>query len=213
MRKFLFLIAVLSMSFAAYANSISYTDSITGLFDQVPNRDLAVQQFDPLLGNLNSVTIDFSTAIQGDLLFENLVKYTGGTFQINTQVGAMVSLGAVMSSYMGSSTGYAVTVAKYDGVLDFAGTSGTTVASFSDADNATVTLISGLDAFIGTGLTAPFPLMTDSMSTIGIPHNSAACVNTTASASVTVTYNYTPPIPEPATMSILALGGLLFRRK
>jgi hypothetical protein len=214
MRKLLYALFVLAISLTAQANTITYSDSITGLFDLVPNRDLVVPQFDSSLGTLNSVTMDISTAIQASLGFENLKKFAGGNFDISASVhGYVVVSSMIMSNFVDSQT-YTITLQPYDGILDYAGTSGTTVATYSDVDNGIFTQTSDFARFIGTG-SVPFNIMTDARADhFGLPANSSATINTTAQASVSVTYDYTPvPVPEPATIAILSFAGLLLKRK
>jgi hypothetical protein len=219
-KLFAVLFAALVMGLSAHAATITYTDSVTGIFDEVSDADatLYIPQFNSSLGILNSITINLSTALQGDLGFENLKKFTGGTFNFSTQnvyaylVLGLSGSGMIMSGYSDSQT-YTVTLAKYDGVIDYAGTSGTIVTTFSDADTQTYadfTDAGFLTQFTGTG-NMDFTIMSDSLSSLGLPSNSAAIINTTGQASVSVTYNYT--VPEPATMAVLSLGGLLFKRK
>lgn len=217
MRKLFYLFCVLAISFTVQASVITYTNSVTGLFDLVPSTDLVIPQFDSSLGTLNSVTMNLSTALQGSLGFENLKRFAGGTFNVSTNnIYAYISLGLsgsggmLMSSYTDNQT-YTVTLAKYDGTIDYAGTSGTTIATFSDADTETFTTSSSLEQFIGTG-NILFNIINDASAPLGLPTNSAAIINTTGQASVSIDYDYTP-IPEPATIAIFSLSGLFLKRK
>ena len=216
MRKLFYVLFVLAVSLPAYAATITYTDSITGLFDLVADTDLVVPQFDTSLGTLNSITLTLSTALQGSLGFENLKKFTGGDFSVSASgTYAYLTLGIngspiMWSDYSDSQT-YTVTLAKYDGTIDYAGTSGTNVATFSDADTITIPIGPGETLFLGSG-SVYFTIVTGSSASLVVPSNSAAIIDTTAQASVSVTYDYTP-VPEPVTIAILGLGGLLFRRK
>jgi hypothetical protein len=214
MRKLFFIFLVLAISLTAQANTIFYSDSITGLFDLVPNRDLAVSQFDSTLGTLNSVTMDISAAIQASLGFENLKKFAGPDIEISASVHGYVIVGSMlMSNYVDQQT-YTLSLGAFDGVIDYAGTSGTTVATYSDADNEVFIQTSDFDRFIGTG-SVLFNLMTEAFTDhLAIPANSSAIVNATGQASVLITYDYTPaPVPEPATIALLCLGGLAMRKR
>lgn len=221
-KLFAVLFAVLVMGFSANAATITYTDSVTGIFDEVSDADatLYIPQFNSSLGTLNSITINLSTALQGDLGFENLKKFTGGTFNFSTQnvyaylvLGLSGSGGMLMSNYTDNQT-YTVTLAKYDGTIDYAGTSGTIVTTFSDADTQTYadfTDAGFLTQFTGTG-NMDFTITSDSLSQLGLPSNSAAIINLTGQASVSITYDYTP-IPEPATIAFLSISGLFLKRR
>lgn len=220
MKKLFALLFVLVFAFSVQAASITYTDNVTGIFDEVSDEDatLYIPQFNSSLGTLDSVTIDLSTALQASLGFENLKKFAGGDFSVATQGSYAyftlllngVGFGS-MSFYTDSQT-YTVTLAKYDGTTDYAGTSGTIVASFSDTDTQTITISDPgyLAQFIGAG-NMIFDVLTYSATPLGLPSNSAAIINTTGQAGASITYNYT--IPEPATIAVLSLGGLLLKRK
>lgn len=214
MRKFLLVLFIFALTSAVQANIITYTDSINGLFKYVPNRDLAVSQFNPALGTLNSVTMELSTAIESSLGFENLVSFERPNIQVTTSVHGYIALGyMLMSNFTGGQT-HILTIGAFDGIIDYAGTSGTILETYSDADTGTFNLPFGSDfsQYIGLG-SVLFPLITDSFTDhITKPANSAAIYNTTAEASVTITYDYTP-VPEPATIAILAIGGLFLKRK
>jgi hypothetical protein len=212
MRKILYAFSILAICFTAHASTITYSDSITGLVDQVATRDLVVSQFDSSLGTLNSVTMDISTAIQVSLGFENLVRYDGGNFEIPVGVHGYVVVASMVMSNYAYNQNYVVTLGAFDGTLDYAGTSGTIFATYSDADNGVFTQYSDFDRFIGSG-SVPFNILTDAGADhLGLPANSSAIINTTAQASVSVTYDYTP-VPEPATIALLCLSGLLLKRK
>jgi hypothetical protein len=213
MRKILYALFLLAFSLTAGASTITYTDSITGLFDLVPNRDLAVSQFNSSLGTLNSVTMDISTAIQADVGFENLARFAGGNFQVGTSVhGYVVVASMVMSNFVDTQT-YTISLQPFDGILDYSGTSGQILKHYSDADHGTFTQTSDFDRFIGSG-SVPFPIIMDAFADhFTIPSNSSAIINTTAQASVSVTYDYTAPIPEPVSIALLCLGGLMLRKR
>jgi hypothetical protein len=202
----------------AQASTITYTNSVTGLFDEVPDTILYIPQFNSSLGTLNSITMNLSTAIQASFGYENLKKFTGGTFNVSTNniygylVLGLNGSGIIGSNYSDNQT-YTATVTAYDGTTDYAGTSGKTVATFSDADTQTITLsdASSLAMFTGTG-NMNFTTLTDAQNMFTVPANSAAIINTTGQASTSVTYDYTP-IPEPATIAFLSLCGLFIKRK
>ncbi|OHB52287.1 MAG: hypothetical protein A2Y12_19370 [Planctomycetes bacterium GWF2_42_9] len=57
-----------------------------------------------------------------------------------------------------------------------------------------------------------FAVQADAMAMVQTLSNFAAIFNTTGDASVTVTYDYTA-VPEPTTMAILAIMGLVLKCK
>ncbi|OQA01193.1 MAG: hypothetical protein BWY69_01456 [Planctomycetes bacterium ADurb.Bin401] len=214
MKNFLFIITILAITVAAQANLITYSDSIIGLFDLMPDRDLVISQFNPALGTLNSVTITFHTALQGSLGFENLKRFGGNFTVVTNNIMAYVVIGGgICSSGYTDNQTYNVTLGAYDGSTDYAGTSGIEVAALSDDDTVPFFLNApdSMAQFIGTG-NMTFTTQTFSMMPLGLPTNSEAAVNTTGQASVTIEYDYTP-VPEPMTIAILSFAGLLLRKK
>ena len=222
-------VTMLMMTVSASASMVSYTDSISGLFDQVVDRDLVVSQFDSSLGTLNSVSITVSTALQASLGIENTnpsspasgtkafnvyTYFTSGSEYYDT--GASVTLSfdgsAVSTAAYTDATKYVVNLSKYDGVTDYAGTSGTTVVTFTPSNSNALFYNSGLASFIGTG-SLTFGLVSDAHTSLRTPSNFSTSMSTTGQAGVTVNYDYTPT-PEPATIGLLGLGALsLIRRK
>jgi hypothetical protein len=221
---------MLMMTVSASATVVSYTDSISGLFNQVADRDLVVSQFDSSLGTLNSVSITVSTALQASLGIENTnpSSPTTGTkaFSVYTYwpsdpteyTSASVNLsfdGSVISTagYTDAKK-YTVYLTKYDGITDYAGTSGAIVATFTPSNSEVLSYNSGLASFIGTG-SLTFGLVSDASTALTTTGgNNSTSMSTTGQAGVTITYDYTS-IPEPATIGLLGLGvlGLLRKRR
>jgi hypothetical protein len=225
MRKSLCALFVIALTVVpTLANQITYTDSISGLFRFVPDRDLVVSQFDSSLGTLNSVSIAASTALQAELGFENIKTTGGGTFSIYTywpsdptqytyaDINLSFNSSNILTSGYSDAHQYTKTLAVFDGTIDYAGTSGAILANFSDADNTSMFYNSSLAQFIGTG-NLTFGLLTNAFTALSVSGgNGATSMATIGQASVSVTYDYTP-VPEPVTLAILSIGGLLLRRK
>lgn len=225
MKNSLYVLAVLVLAaIPAQASQITYTDSITGLFNLAPDRDLIVPQFNSTLGTLTSVSISASTALQASLGYEN-TKTTGGTFNIYTywtfdpteythaNVELSFNSSPILTSGYADAKKYTKALSAYDGITDYAGTSGAILANFSDADTTSMLYNSSLAPFIGSG-NLTFGLLSNAYTALQTPSNGSTQIATTGQASVSVVYDYTPiPIPEPSTIAILSLGGLLLIKK
>jgi hypothetical protein len=221
-----FTFVVLAIGLSANANQITYTDSVVGLFNLVADRDLIIPQFDSSLGTLNSVSITASAALQASLEFENKNTTSGGTFYVSTYFSfdpeneyTRVRIDLSFDNSVILTTGYSDAqkytlnnVSAYDGITDYAGASGRTVATFGDADNLSLFYDSGLAQFIGVG-NLTFGVDSDAYTTLAVTGgNNSTRMATTGQTGVTVVYDFTP-IPEPATIAVVSLGGLFATRK
>ena len=176
----------------------------------------AVQQFNPALGTLNSVTLNLDGDLSQTFQFENLDGPGTITFSNGLTTGCMFEL-----EYSGGSNLLLLDIENtptyafddFDGNIDFTGTSGNTdtvgvIDSFFDV----FTDVPTLSAFTGTGTIDLDAIATGRSYYEATSGNIIVGVMTTAGADVSVTYDYT--IPEPATIGLLALGSAaLIRRK
>jgi hypothetical protein len=229
MKKLVTIYAVatlLMMAVSANANLITYTDNVVGLFNLVVDRDMIIPQFDSALGTLNSVSITAATALQASLGFENRNTTSGGTFYVSTyfsfdpeneytraKIDLSFNSSVILTSGYTDAQKYTLSgISVYDGITDYAGTSGRTVATFGDADSLPLFYDSGLAQFIGAG-NLTFGIHSDAYTTLTVSGgNSSTRMATTGQAGITVVYDFTP-IPEPLTAAILSLGGLLAIKK
>jgi hypothetical protein len=166
--------------------------------------------FDPSLGTLNSVTINAMASIDASYGIENLARYARTLNITNSSFGGYIYVAGLIGAGFNSNEQYSLSLGGYDHAIDYAGTSGTIVDTFNDDQTATYNF--GPDAsFIGTG-NMTFAVQADSNAILQTLSNIAAIFNTTGEASVTVTYGYTA-VPEPTTMVILAMMGLVLKCK
>jgi hypothetical protein len=222
-------LVVLAVSLSANASTVTYTvnfgDSYEGTFDI--SKDLFIPTFDPSLGTLESVKLDYSVDADGWLGFENTTAIPPASVTLKTYSGTLSNptdwtygnLGLKFGSQTLASVSwtdaqnYVFTgLTAYDGTTDWAGTSGKQTVYLDKHDGGSTTYTTGLDMFIGA---SPLKLTYDLDGTAEIVlgfsgGNGSAKINTTGAGQVSIAYTY---VPEPATMALLGLGGLLLRKK
>ena len=206
----------------AYANvpTLSYTVNSNIIANAKGNTaGLDFSKFNTSLGTLESVQIQLFSDFTTSISVENLSKNSAST--ITGTVGDVLTLTTpTLTQTLTSSGSHIFSEAKFDGVSNFAGTSGavftfsgapfTSTTSYSDL--ATLTLFSGTGN-INTGLKG-----TSSSSVIGTSGNTRSLVLPSFDAYGKVTYTYALPVPEPETYAMLLtglglMGALLHKRK
>lgn len=159
---------------------------------------LQVQQFNSSLGTLNSVTLTLSGTIRSEYsavnltnasaLFSNLLYGSlSGLLPDGTPMHVLFE--ASSDTTLGGNAGYDGMVIERDG-------------------SATVTLSSGLGAFIGSG-DFTVALSATSWSDILGPASYESNIDTWASAAVDVVYDYTATtqnVPEPGALALVGLA-------
>jgi hypothetical protein len=222
MKKLLvYALVVLAVSLSANAMEITYTvsfdDSYSGSFNI--NEILSVPQFDSSMGTLLNVKIDGGIRANGTIGFENTtanpytgsiatyfgdpVQSTNGTLELKFNGAAIADVAWDVQEI------YSMNLTAFDGGYDFTGTSGFLRTYLFKIDNANLYYDNGLSAFIG-GSTVNFDLIGNAVSAISMPGNGMSQVITIGQGDVTITYEY---IPEPMTMALMGIGGLLLRKK
>ena len=213
----------------ANAASLTRTAS-TNLIDfadiDIINSPLSIEKFDPSLGKLNSVQLDFTSDLTGKAGFENRSRVAS---TVTVKLGAEIDL---KQDSLDLSSLFPVTpvseqsysLSAYDGKLDFGGTSGNTVAGLT-ATQTTSTIftdVSNLALFTGTG-NLEFLYSALANSSVSGSGNITSFVDTLAKASLSITYNYSDSdsvglktVPEPSAalgIGLFAGIGLLSQRK
>ena len=151
-------------------------------------------QFDPALGTLTSVEIVHSGTVVGRIRVENTSTSSAQT--ISATIGASITLTAPGASVPVAPTSFAgsFNATKFDGALDFAGTSGHDFG-FTTATSTTSAILTAntadLSAYIGTGAILISDIAAGTSAATG-GGNFAGAVTTTASADITVIYHYIP---------------------
>lgn len=196
----------------AIAEQLTYSDSIplsiTNWTDTV-----SIPKFDPTLGTLISVEIEFQGGVVGTTRYENTDAQAA---TITEQLSAIVKL-----LYPDLSTVLEVTpvyqavynVPAFDGTIDFAGPSGAIHAGVSADDSDQKGPYSDDNAFF-TGIGAiNFPVTAEATSYVSGAGNLVSGFNTDAYASIIVRYNYDAvPVcevaPDGVSYENLTCGGL-----
>lgn len=187
---------------------------------------LTIPKFNPALGTLNSITFRLSGAVAGTAQSENTSPSSGNDITLN--------LVATLQLFRPGSTDLAnrlvvttpteirtFTAGVYDGVTDFAGSSGVTFAGLGSAKVNKAVYSSDADKALFTGLgTIDLPITAIGKSKASGGGSVISVFDTQARGDVTVTYNYgpaAPPVPEPrvyGAFGVLVCAGLAaFRRR
>jgi uncharacterized repeat protein (TIGR01451 family) len=156
------------------------------------NLTQAVQQLDPALGTLLSVTVTNSGSITSDIKVEN--TSTTSAASITGNVGGDMTLtgpGVSLATSPDRNTG-TFNASTFDGAVDFAGSSGTDFGPRTASASQSLVLTGpAMNAFLGTG-TLNLNESAVATSTASGGGNVLVSLTSQAQATVTVTYRYTP---------------------
>ncbi|MQA39684.1 choice-of-anchor E domain-containing protein [Rugamonas aquatica] len=205
----------------AYANvpTQSYTVNSNVIANAKGNTaGLDFTKFNLSLGTLQSVKItlfsDFNTTISVENLSRNSVSTITGT------AGSLLTMTVpTLTQTLTSSGSHVFSEAKFDGVSNFAGTSGG-VFTFSGAPfSSTMSYVDlpTLALFSGVGNLHASLVGTSNSSVIGTSGNTRSLVQPMFDAYGSVTYTYALLVPEPENYAMLTAGlgllGVALRRR
>ncbi|HVP39735.1 MAG TPA: choice-of-anchor E domain-containing protein [Candidatus Saccharimonadales bacterium] len=185
-------------SLPARAATLTYTSTVPM---QTTNwsTSLTVPKFNPALGMLMSVSVTVRDSAQHTTQFENLSPSSTSHLWDSTyvQVDVLSPASAPLASALDIFYKTGV-FGIYDGVLDYAGTSGGTYPQSAVATGGAVLSAPGdLAAFTGTG-SVSLPCSATAWFVVSYSGGNARYVlTTTAAATVTVTYTYNVTTPAP----------------
>lgn len=222
MKKLMTLLAGAALSASASAATVSFTDSF-GLATTNWTHLLGASQFNPVLGTLNSATFSFTDDIVQRIRGEN----TGATADNLTPVAAAQfqfrqSLATLLTTTL-SQSGSVFNATAFDGVSDFAGTSGIDFGNLTVSGTGTITLTgAALASLIGTGTlgSVGFDVRAFGQGAIQTGNgNLDSSIATQARYNLNLVYDYTArtnDVPLPGTLALMggALAALgMMRRK
>ncbi|MGB0661623.1 MAG: choice-of-anchor E domain-containing protein [Mangrovicoccus sp.] len=208
-KVFVAAVAASFVSGAASAASISFSDSVS-LQSTNWNETASLSKFDSSLGTLTSATVTLSGTVSGDVRAESTdAQAATVTLNLSALITANLFGDSSVSIDVEPISANTLNATAFDGTLDFGGTSGTTLTGLtaSDTDSATYTG-ADLAQFIGTGSFTSDLLAAGSSSGSGAG-NLFTAFATSAQATLTVVYEYTPdvaPVPVPAALPLLGAG-------
>ena len=199
--------SIVAMTGSANASTYSKTDSVDYSITDILNTPLTIEKFSGSLGNLDSVTLDFTSSVLGDASFTNRGSRTAN---VNVNIGAesdltvnnqtLITITPTWNSVF--AVGPLKTQPNQPVVLNGLSATTSQTTTFTDSNL--------LQSFIGTG---DLSLLFSAYSTsyVGGAGNLSSSIDTSAKASLIVHYNFTRPhkVPEPsATLGIGLIAGL-----
>lgn len=204
MKRLSVLATALALAASANAATVSFSDSF-GLSATNWNQDLTLQQFDSSLGTLNSATFNYGGTVSTIIRFESL-DAAASTLRFNS--GGTLIFSGPISNTLNASGSTAQNVSAFDGAIDFGGTSGGSVGPVVDSDSDTLTILSGLAAYIGAG-TFSINVLANGQSSVSGAGNLITQTSTQALADIQVVYDYTArpnQVPEPGSLALVSLA-------
>jgi hypothetical protein len=201
------LLAAFMASSPAGATTITYSDAIS-MSSTNWSTSTSVPQFDPALGTLNSITFTLDGSVLGTGKFESL---DASPSQVTMDLQATLKLKRPSGTVIVQTIPVFETidnVTAFDGLQDYAGTSGKTYTDVgaSSSDSVTTSTAADKALFTGTG-NIVLPVTATGSSFASGPGNIVTEFHTSASTGITVVYDYTV-VPEPSTLALLFAGAL-----
>ncbi|NEO37793.1 MAG: choice-of-anchor E domain-containing protein [Moorea sp. SIOASIH] len=204
------LAGMLATTGAANAASITHTQTIEWRPTTV-DKSFILPKFDEALGTLESVTIDLIGFVKGNARAESQEGAPSTvTLDLASEIALILSEPDITLVEVKPLVSEQVALSSYDGVLDFAGSSGVTLPERTASDSTTNTFMSGdseLSYFVGSG-DQDLIFTALGTSTVTGAGNLLSGFQTDVAGEVTLTYEY-ESVPEPTSVIGLGLVGLV----
>lgn len=203
---------VANAALATYSGALngSSSDPYPGnLLPLAYDGSISLAKFDPSLGTLNSVTLDLTSIFNFATKFENKSPNSDST--VNKIIDQQLTIGGNLLDTGKVTYSKTWVTGKYDGTIDYAGTSGFTVAESSGQTTRKLTLTgAAISSYIGAG-SLQLDVHSHAAFSGGFTGGNGSFMNTQDyAATANVTYDYTPtPIPAAAWLLGSGLLGLL----
>jgi hypothetical protein len=199
---------------------LSYSNAVPG-FGTYQATDftntVALPQFNSALGQLTGITFLVNSRIYSSIAVENTNLLAGSAPDVSAQSSFRVTMAAstrVLTNLV--TTGSSFSLTSYDGVTDYAGTSGNTVTTDEAAQLRSLTLTgAALTPYIGSSNVYFLTRTVSGFSAVGGGNNLSLNLSTYGGAELELRYFYDEIlIPEPGTLAALGmLAPLLLRRR
>ena len=210
--RLLLAVAVIAAT-SAVSIGAALADTVTPPPAEIPPTDtdfsqtVSVAQFDPALGTLISRTLTFTATVTGSMGVENTSDASGsdGDMELSarlTVARASDPLNPVTVASPAAAETFALPV--FDGTVDFGGTSGLTFADINDTQTVTDTSTDPAILALVTG-TGTIDYIVDASGTSfanGTGGNIATFFASQAGATITITYEYQPPVEDAPAIDI-----------
>jgi hypothetical protein len=202
--------AVVGMAGLANAAQISFSDTFN--MDLSPGADTAtVSQFNPALGTLNYILIELDATVGAGITGENDSAIAGNMGVSLTGLVNLTGPSAASATAGIAQNAGPVAVTATDGVPD-SGADFNDFGLISGSDTDSSILVVGFVPYTGLGNVVFNLDGSGGFAINGVTNSTLKITDFAADGTVKITYDY-DAIPEPASLGLFAIGGLMMIRR